>query len=385
MSNKKKIFITAILFPFIVTRFLLIFVGLIAPQFIPINPETQETAESSGLKYSEFRTVDMWARWDSGWYVYIIKNGYSFGGSYDIESNLPFFPAYPILIKGFLSVLPVPITDQFIVFTGIVFSNVFLVGSLYFVYQLAEKLFKSEKVAKLSIWYFLVFPTSFFFSSFYTESLFLFLSLVSYWAATQKKWWLACLVGAVLTATRVVGVLILVPLFLEYLRVKKYDLRKFDLNVLWFLIVPSGILLYFYYMQVLTGDFFAALKVQNAWGRRVAGPIASLLFPTSFKQYVTPTDQFFMISGLVLSVQMLFEKLKRVPHLGLYSLLLIIPTLFTGTLDSSTRYLLVAFPLFLYWVYVSHKAKWATIVLLVVLMIAQMAYFGMFTQFYWVG
>ena len=191
--------------------------------------------------------------------------------------------------------------------------------------------------------------------------------------------------AAVVTATRSIGIILVLPLLAEYLHSKDNNFRKIDFSILWFAVIPLGIFSFFYYMQTLTGDFFAAVKVQDAWGRKMADPISSLLFPSGFWLYLTPLDQFFAVTTLVLSLAMIKDKFKTLNPLGIYSLLLIVPTLFTGTLDSMSRYLIVIFPLFMYWAFLVIKSKKFDVIVKIVFMILQVILFVLFSQFYWVG
>ncbi|OIO44794.1 MAG: hypothetical protein AUJ41_01650 [Candidatus Pacebacteria bacterium CG1_02_43_31] len=386
MKIRNSWFFKTIFIPFAITRSILFFVGLMANYILPSNIYQTEETIKSGWLFSGHRIIDMWARWDSGWYLSIIKIGYSMGKDVYTSSNLPFFPVYPYLVKIFTFLVPIrPLTDEIIIAVGLVLSNLMLLGALVLIYKISIYLFKSETVAKSAVWYLLVFPSSFFLSSFYTESTFLFFSLLSFWAATKRKWWLACTMAAVVSATRSIGLILVLPLLAEYFHSKDYNLRKIDFSILWFAVVPLGILSFFYYMQTLTGDFFAAVKVQEAWGRKISDPFTSLLFPSGFWLYLTPLDQFFAVSSLIVSFTMMRDKLKVLNSLGLYSILLIVPTLFTSTLDSISRYIVVIFPLFIYWAFLVKESERFDLIAKIVFMSLQVIFFAMFSQFYWVG
>ncbi len=50
-------------------------------------------------------TVPLLARWDSGWYISIASHGYSFRENRN--SNVAFFPLYPLLIKSASIIIPI--------------------------------------------------------------------------------------------------------------------------------------------------------------------------------------------------------------------------------------------------------------------------------------
>lgn len=375
-----RVFFNDILLPFLSTRFLLLVGGLASSFFFTNKVE-------NGWIFSQYRLIDIWARWDSGWYLSIIKDGYLMGKDVYSESNLAFFPVYPYLIKFILFFIPNSLrSDQLIVIFGLVLSNLFLLLSLIIIYRLSIFFFGKKSIAKNVIWLILVFPSSFFLSSFYTEATFLFFSVLAIWAGYQKKWWLAGISVAILGATRVVGLMIILPLFMIYLSQRKWDVDQLDKSIFWFGLMPLGLLSFFSFMADLTGDFLAPVKVQNAWGRNFTDPITSFFFPTSSWPLVTQVDQFSVLLVLSLSIWMLIkEKKNEIWPLAIYSILLIIPTLFTGTLDSATRFTIVIFPVFIYLAYLLEDRKNLAKVIQVILMIIQLVLFTMFSQFHWVG
>lgn len=376
----------ALLFPFAVTRLLLLAVGWLSPLLLPTNSSQVYLFAGNTWWFSQIRLLDMWARWDSGWYVNIIQQGYSRGADFTSVSNVAFFPVYPYLVKLLLFLIPGgQNSNTFVVLLAVLLSNLFLLASLWLLYQLTLTIYKKTSIAQPAVWLVLVFPSSFFLSSVYTESTFLFFSLLSIWAAYKGKWWLAAVAGSVLGATRLVGLAIAVPLLIIYGQEKKWDIDKIDSSAAWLLLLPVGVLIFFSHLADVAGDFFAAVKSQAAWGRSLTDPLTTFLFPTGYWPVITQLDQFFMTAAIVSSLLLIYSRLSKLWPLGLYSLLITIPTLFTGTLDSSTRFVIVAFPLFMYWASVLDKKKQLSQLLKIGLMLLQLGLFALFTQFYWVG
>src|SRR5919112_419667 len=101
---------------------------------------------------------------------------------------------------------------------GVLISLLALPFALYFVYRIAEEGW-GTRVAQGTVLALAFFPTSYFLNAVYTESLFLALSAGSLWAArVRKDLLLACALAAFATATRNVGVFLIVPLAYEWLR-----------------------------------------------------------------------------------------------------------------------------------------------------------------------
>ena len=97
--------------------------------------------------------------------------------------------------------------------------------AIYFVYRIAEEGW-SARAAQGTVLSLAFFPTSFFFNAVYTESLFLALSAGAVWAArVRKDLLLASILAGLATATRSVGVLLLIPLVAEWSDRREYGWR----------------------------------------------------------------------------------------------------------------------------------------------------------------
>lgn len=144
-----------------------------------------------------------WANFDGVHYLRIALFGYA-----DKYVEV-FFPLYPQIIK-YLSRL----TGINALNTGLLLSHLTFFLSLYLLTKLLKQLSLTGVEIKRFLWILLIFPTSFYFASFYTESLFLFLTITTFLAAYQKKWWLAGIAGSLATATRFTGILLLPSLLI---------------------------------------------------------------------------------------------------------------------------------------------------------------------------
>src|SRR5512141_1675319 len=105
--------------------------------------------------------VDVWARWDSDWYLRIAEHGYSWP-----SSTPAFFPLYPLLVAGGGRLL-----FGHDVLAGVAISLAAGTAAFALLYGLtAEKL--GETAARRTVLYLAVAPTSLFFGAVYSESLF---------------------------------------------------------------------------------------------------------------------------------------------------------------------------------------------------------------------
>ena len=141
---------------------------------------------------------DTFARWDSGWYVGIARDGYRFveGG----RSNLAFFPAYPLAMRAAGTLLGGRTEHYFI--GGILVSWLAFVGAMVLLYKLA-RLDLDGEAADRAVIYAAIFPSAYFFGLVYSESLFLCLMLATVYAIRSRLWVVAGLVGALAMCSRV--------------------------------------------------------------------------------------------------------------------------------------------------------------------------------------
>ncbi len=173
---------------FAVTRIIIFTAGYLAEIALPGNEGPAFLARAGNL------LLDLWARFDSGFYLGIIDKGYAFDASGGM-SNVAFFPIYPLLAN--LTNLVVRDT----VFASIIVSNLCLLGALLYLYKLTELEFGDAGTAQRAVFYIAAFPTAFFFSAVYTESAFLLFSVATMYYARRHQWLMAGLMGMITSAT----------------------------------------------------------------------------------------------------------------------------------------------------------------------------------------
>jgi len=106
--------------------------------------------------------TDVWARWDSYWFIEIARHGYDVD-----EQAAAFYPLYPTLLAGLGRLF----LGHYVA-AGIVISLLASAGAFVLLHGLAQRLV-GEDAAFRTILFLAVFPTSFFLSAVYSESLFL--------------------------------------------------------------------------------------------------------------------------------------------------------------------------------------------------------------------
>lgn len=215
---------------------------------------------------------DRFARWDAGWYYGIASNGYQFveGG----RSNLAFFPVYPLLM-GTLGRAMGGAREDFY-FGGILISWVSFSVALVLLYRLARLDLPADASVRAVV-YAAVFPSAYFFGVVYSESLFLLTLAVAVLAFRTRHWMWAALAAAVMTATRVNGVMFLPALALIGWDAAGATWRDRRRALAAAVAGGVGIGAYSVFTYTLTGYAFEWYDSITRWGYNPGGhPLASL-------------------------------------------------------------------------------------------------------------
>ena len=321
-----------------------------------------------------FLGPSVWANFDGVHYLSIAQNGY-------LRYQEAFFPFYPLLVRFLAKTI---FFDNYL-WSGLFISHLAFFASLIVFYKLASLEF-GEKVAKMAVVGLLIFPTSFFFGSFYTESLFLLLILASFYAAKKEKWLWAGIFGGLASTTKLVGVFLLPALLWQYWRLHKdkfnnLTMKQFS-NLFWLLLVPSGLISYMLYLSNLVGDSLAFIHAQPAFGAQRTGGEVILLpqvywrylkifFTVSFGNYDfwVALLEFSFFNLALFSLWRAWRLKMQFSYLAFSVLALIGPT-FTGTLSSIPRYTLVLFPIFILYGLIKNRGFRATLFIFSFLLLA---------------
>ncbi len=288
------------------------------------------------------------ANFDGVYYLLIAAKGYTV--------NAGFFPLFPLSIH--LAVLPfnnIFPFDPIQFFVGIILVGIYFWIALIVFYKLIRLDYK-ENVAIWAIVFFLIFPTSFFYASIYSESLFLLLSLSAFYFARKEKWVWAGMAGVLLSATRFVGIFILPAILYEYF---KYEKNKSFVKLISLFVIPLGLITYAIYNFQKWGNAFYFIQAQgNFANNRTVNSI--ILFPQTLFRYikilfsVKPNIYewwvaFFELSFFVFAISLFYiawKKKIRFSYL-LFGFLCFVLPVSSGTFSGLPRYLLTIFPIFI--------------------------------------
>jgi Mannosyltransferase (PIG-V) len=222
-------------------------VGFLVNAIFPLAQREQFTVFS--------RTNHFWdafARWDSGWFYGIARNGYAFveGG----RSNLAFFPAYPMSMRYVARLLRGDQQSDYFI-AGILVSWTAFVLAIVVLYRLAQLELGDEAAAVRSTIYATVFPFAFFLGVVYSESLFLLGTVTTFYAMRRSRWLLAGLAGALTTATRANGIFML-PALLVLLWPLRRDRMTLVKGLGAVALASAGYVAYSLFVYQTSGSFF---------------------------------------------------------------------------------------------------------------------------------
>jgi len=290
-----------------------------------------------GVPAYSFSLLAIWQRFDANWYLSIAQYGY---GHHPGDVHFP--PLYPLLIR-LLSGLGV---QPFL--AGLLISHVVAVLMLQELYTIFLE-WTSREVAQKAIFLFLLFPTSFFFFSAYTETLFIFFAIVSLREMGRQRWLLSGLWMFAAILTRLQGIVLVLPYF--YIAWNSRHVLKKG-RMLAGLAFPSLAVAAYMLLRVVSGDVVLPFEETELYAR-IVPPWESLMYAVQFM--VKP--EFSYIDALNLIVTVLFAALlwrgfSMMPReywiYAIFSLVLFSMRLVeTQPLNSMIRYVLTLFPAFL--------------------------------------
>lgn len=338
-----------------------------------------------GFQFTSIWPLDIWCRWDSSWYLSIVGNGYvpsaELSESY---SNLAFFPLYPYLVKALTVWLPGFLQQQpVLILVGLLLSNLCFIFALFGIYELAQRYWSCDTAEK-TVLLMLCLPGAYIFSAFYTESLFLFLIVFAFLAAEKEQWLWAALLSMLASLTRTNGILILVPMLWLYMSKRHWKLAEMKPDILWFSLPPLGVVLHFFHLYRLTGNFFASFEAQKAWGRTVGSSSLMEFFSPLLEtnNQVAVIDLCIISFFLIVAIIMLIKFPQKA--YGIYAVLSVLVVFNSGRLFSMTRYVVVTFPVVLSLAASLKKRKYF-ISLCILFGVLQILLYTGWVNYYWIA
>ena len=240
----------------IFSRLFVFVVALASNYFFGVDPSCHAT----GCWNLDLPFINLFSRWDSGYYADIALSGYPNA----ITARWEFFPFYSILIGtvgrllAFTNLLPLKLA---VYVSGFAVSNLAYLGSIYYLYKLSERIFGDLRFAFDSTLFLALFPAGVFLSAVYSESLFLLLTLGSLYYWRVGKVWRSAGLGYFAALTRPVGVFLVVPFLYEVF--VDASRRKSASMYVPVAVTILGYLTFMAYSQLMTGTPFANFTAER--------------------------------------------------------------------------------------------------------------------------
>lgn len=354
--------LAAVLPPFLFTRLAVLFVGFFAVFAFGL-------AHGGTLPPVSEVVAQLMHRWDAAWYVGIATEGYRFvpGGG---QQNYAFFPLYPMLLRAGALV-----TGGHFLLSGFAISMAAFLGALLYVYALARVYCRNREAARMAVALLAMYPFALFFGAVYTESLFLLCAAGALYHLLRGEDGRSAAFAFLVGLTRPNGFLLALPLaVLLAARLWRGHARlrlhlssaaptsrvvpaPWHMGVVAVVAPVAGMLSYSAYVYTLTGDPFAWVSVQEAWGRHPASPLSIVTGPLSRLSAAGllgtiaawPFDTLNAL-GAGLALALLWPVTRRYGlALGLFVALNLLAPLLNGGVMAAGRYTAVLFPLF-FWI-----------------------------------
>ncbi|MDL5054058.1 mannosyltransferase family protein [Oscillatoria laete-virens NRMC-F 0139] len=345
--SRRDVLIILILFA--LTRAALTIVGAITVQTVP----STEGAEYTHL-LDDVPALDMWYRWDAGFYTSIAEYGYDWFNDRQPTADLAFFPLYPTAIRAASTLIGFSETGCWLsvyrstctTIGGLIVSNLALLASAFLLYDLARARFDG-RAAIWSVVLLLITPNLIFLSGVYTESLFLLLCLLTFWLIERGRFYPALLPAILACLTRSVGIALFPALLYAAWRAPADQRWR---RVMATFVLPLTFGGWIVFAGLIAGDPLAYFSAyQTTWGRASSSPLEAFTLYFSGEDvallgwWVSWIDLAAALGYLALGIW----TLRQDRAWGLFTLSAVIIPIATGTLLSMPRFGAALFPFYI--------------------------------------
>jgi Mannosyltransferase (PIG-V) len=231
--------------------------------FVPNRHPRAARWDDPTLTHDLGAVTDVWARWDSVWFLRIAEHGYDAATG----AASAFYPLYPATV----AVLGRAFFGHYVL-AGILISLAASFCAFLLLYELAEERLGADG-ARRAVLYLALFPFALFFQAVYSESLYLLLTVAAFVLAERQRYPAAGAVAGLALLTRPTGVALLPALALLAWR-ERDRVRA----LAWLALAPLMFAAYPLYLWQADGDPWAFLRAQRLWSRHLspAGPFGGI-------------------------------------------------------------------------------------------------------------
>lgn len=274
-----------------------------------------------------------------------------------VSLNYAFFPFYPYVMR--VVALPLKLLGLTPVATstlaGVLVSLLGTLGAMLALYDLAREELEDAGGIRAAF-YLIIFPTGFFLAQVYTEGLFVGLAFGSLALLRRQRWVWAALLAACATWTRAVGIALVIPLTVAWLR--EADLKHLTSKPFSWQLAGKGYLVLapliaYGIWRVFFGEQFDFVE-DTFFGRhalQIAPSIAAWLGAFSPPAGDNPETVIYYgieFTATLLATAACLATLSRYPGESLFGLLVILISFTSGIPQGMVRYVLPVPTLFIF-------------------------------------
>ena len=335
---------------FAASRIIVVCVALLGTISVPMRtPEQGELLWNVNIPF-----FNLFARWDSAYYLDIARAGYI------SNAHWAFRPFFPIILRVLtLSLFAGYEFDVSAVTLGFFINNIFFLCALFLVYRLTL-IFYAEETAYLATVFSAFFPSAVFYSSIYAESLYLFLLTACLYTLEKGATLTSGILGFLAGLTRPEGFLTSVIITLRSFKTGKTKVTLKSLSSA--LLVILSFLVFLGYAHLETGSLYVVYHSEATWNKITIFQLVSNTLRSHTLEnmtYLLMTLSVILIgfctvfSFFVGFSRNMYSESRLFPYYFLSAILLII-YVFNGDARSITRLFSTIIPM--YW----SLSNWAT-------------------------
>ena len=311
-------------------------------QYNGIKLSTAKTAPSEIFPYHHTRPypiswLAIWQRFDANWYTSVAEYGYGRIGG---DDHFP--PLFPALIR----ILTPLFGNAFL--AGLLISHLATLLAIKLLYDTFDE-WGGDSLAKRSVLFLLIYPTSFFLFSVYTESVFLVAVFLCLRQMRKGSWGWAGFWAFCAVITRLQGVALIIPMIYLIWRADEFLRRPAH----WFgLSLPGMGGLFYLFLRSTQGTNGVVPLVESDWHAHLVPPWETYWYAIQ----TLASGRFTFIDLLnwatvTLFILLLLVGWRKIPlEYNLYTafslLIILIRIVDTQPLISMSRYSLTLFPAF---------------------------------------
>lgn len=318
--------------------------------------------------------------WDSEFYLAIAVGGYENPNIYRIDTyvqtkndtglqpgvplSYAFFPFYPLAMR--ITAIPLAVLGMNPIATaalaGVIVSLLGTLAAMLALYELARDELGEEGGIRAAF-YLVIFPSAFFLAQVYTEGLFVGLAFSSLALLRRGHRGWAVLLAVLATYTRAVGILLVVPLLMDWL--KSGDWRELDMEwrQIYFKGLPwktigrglltfAPVIAFFIWRVSYFGMAFSKVESEYFGRGLLSLGYAFSAWRDGLMAIFSGNHQsgvYYMIewAGIILGFTAGIREFRRNPDLAWFGFLVVLLSFTSGPAQGMHRYILAAPPVFL--------------------------------------